>query len=179
MATTNRPTIRDDASSTRLRRPTLHDGAALWRIARDSAVLDLNSPYAYLLWCRDFAATSIVAEDTTGPVGFLTGYVRPDDPSVYLVWQVAVDRPARGRGLAASMLDRAFLDAHGRDDRVRWLETTITDDNTASRTLFGRFAERHGAALERRDLFTASLFPTDSPETHAPEILHRIGPIQK
>ncbi|MCZ9340443.1 diaminobutyrate acetyltransferase, partial [Streptomyces sp. TRM76130] len=42
-------------------RPRVTDGATLWRIARDSKVLDLNSSYAYLLWCRDFAATSAVA----------------------------------------------------------------------------------------------------------------------
>src|SRR5205823_2377512 len=51
--------------------PTKADGAQLWRIARDSAKLDLNSPYAYLLWCRDFAETSCVAREGDEAVGFV------------------------------------------------------------------------------------------------------------
>ncbi|NEE35249.1 diaminobutyrate acetyltransferase, partial [Streptomyces sp. SID7982] len=55
-------------------RPTVADGAALWRMAKDSKVLDVNSSYSYLLWCRDFAATSAVARDEHGePIGFITG----------------------------------------------------------------------------------------------------------
>lgn len=46
--------------------PRVEDGAAIWRIARDSKALDLNSSYSYLLWCRDFAATSVVARDADG-----------------------------------------------------------------------------------------------------------------
>src|SRR5437879_5926964 len=46
--------------------PTVEDGAAIWRIARDSQTLDLNSSYSYLLWCRDFARTSVVARDDRG-----------------------------------------------------------------------------------------------------------------
>ncbi|CAM5451691.1 hypothetical protein SFUMM280S_06955 [Streptomyces fumanus] len=86
--------------------PRVTDGAALWRMARDSKVLDLNSSYSYLLWCRDFAATSAVARAESGEaVGFVTGYVRPDRPDTLFVWQVAVDAAYRGRGLAAALLD--------------------------------------------------------------------------
>ncbi|RBL85135.1 diaminobutyrate acetyltransferase, partial [Streptomyces cavourensis] len=57
--------------------PRVEDGAAIWRIARDSEVLDLNSSYSYLLWCRDFAATSAVARGEDGePIAFVTGYIR-------------------------------------------------------------------------------------------------------
>src|SRR4051812_21947835 len=78
--------------------PRVEDGAAIWRIARDSEVLDLNSSYSYLLWCRDFAATSVVARGSDGePVAFVTGYVRPDRPEALVVWQVAVDHAHRGR----------------------------------------------------------------------------------
>ena len=80
------------AEGIRIDRPDVADGSALWRIAGDSGTLDLNSSYSYLLWCRDFADTSAVARDETGePVGFVTGYVRPERPDTLLVWQVAVD----------------------------------------------------------------------------------------
>lgn len=161
--------------------PTVDDGAAMWRIARDSQVLDVNSPYAYLLWCRDFAATSAVARlgDDDTVVGFVTGYLRPDDRSVVMVWQVAVDAAARGHGVAGALLDRMFDDARRREPAVAYLETTITDDNTASRALFAAFAARHGAGLVRSPLFEAQHFPDDSGDGHAAEVLHRIGPIHR
>ncbi|MEU3335781.1 diaminobutyrate acetyltransferase [Streptomyces sp. NPDC002144] len=155
-------------------RPTVADGAALWRIARDSKTLDLNSSYSYLLWCRDFAATSAVARDDRGePVGFVTAYVRPDRPRTLLVWQVAVDGAYRGRGLAAQLLD-GLVARSSATHRITDVETTITPGNTASERLFTSFAERHGAGVEREVLFTSEAFP-DGP--HDPEVLYRIGPL--
>lgn len=127
--------------------PTKRDGAALWRIARDSQKLDLNSSYAYLLWCVDFADTSVVARVDEEIVGFVIGYRRPTEPDAVLVWQVAVDASQRGRGLAGALLDGLF----GRlvDVGVRYLDTTITPDNEASIRLFTSFAKRWNATLER------------------------------
>ncbi len=154
--------------------PMPADGAALWRIARDSRVLDLNSSYSYLLWCRDYAATSIVARDGSGEaVGFITGYTRPEAPRTLLVWQVAVDHAQRGKGVAAAMLDALVLRA-GSARGVDAVETTVTPDNHASDRLFTAFAARHGAVVEREVLFDAALFPEGG---HAPELLYRIGPV--
>ncbi|MEU6671157.1 diaminobutyrate acetyltransferase [Streptomyces sp. NPDC046727] len=157
-----------------IERPATTDGAALWRLAKESKTLDLNSSYSYLLWCRDFADTSVVARGAHGePVGFVTGYLRPDRPRTLLVWQVAVDPAHRGLGIAAALLDglAARLAA---DHGVTELETTITPGNTASERLFTSFAERHGARVTREVLFPAGLFP-DGP--HDPEVLYRIGPL--
>ncbi|MFH8370745.1 diaminobutyrate acetyltransferase [Streptomyces sp. NPDC018031] len=157
----------------RLDSPLVEDGAAIWRIARDSRVLDLNSSYSYLLWCRDFAATSVVARDADGEaVGFVTGYIRPEQPGTLVVWQVAVDHAHRGRGLAAALLDGLIARVAEASD-VRGVETTITPDNTASHRLFTSFAERHGADVEREVLFHGNLFPDGG---HEPEVLYRIGP---
>lgn len=153
--------------------PRVEDGASLWRIARDSEVLDLNSSYSYLLWCRDFAATSVVARGEDGaPVAFVTGYVRPDRPQTLVVWQVAVDAAYRGRGLAATLLD-ALTERVAEDQGLVAVETTVTPDNTASDRLFTSYAERHDVGLEREVLFGGELFPED---THLPEVLYRIGP---
>src|SRR3954468_5062814 len=93
-------------TAVRIESPRVEDGAAIWRIARDSEVLDLNSSYSYLLWCRDFAGTSAVARDDAGePIAFITGYVRPERPSTLVVWQVAVDHAHRGHGLAGLLLE--------------------------------------------------------------------------
>lgn len=159
----------------RIDRPDVADGAALWRIAKDSRTLDLNSSYSYLLWCRDFADTTAVVRAESGgqPVGFVTAYLRPDRPRTLLVWQVAVDAAHRGQGLAARLLDgltARVVKQHG----VTGVETTITPGNTASERLFLSYARRHGAAVDREVLFETRQFP-DGP--HDPEVLYRIGPL--
>ncbi|WP_206301471.1 diaminobutyrate acetyltransferase [Streptomyces sp. V2] len=151
-------------------RPTVDDGAALWRIARDSRVLDLNSPYSYLLWCRDFADTSAVARHEGDPVAFVTGYLRPERPGTLFVWQIAVDDAHQGRGLAGALLDALTVRVAASS-----VETTITPDNAASRALFASYAARHGAGVEETVLFDDELFPGDG---HEPEVLHRIGPLR-
>ncbi|VVJ15014.1 L-2 [Amycolatopsis camponoti] len=152
--------------------PTKADGAELWRIARDSAKLDLNSPYAYMLWCRDFAETSVVAREGGKAVGFVTGYRRPREPGVGFVWQVAVDASQRGKGLAGTLLDALYTRLVA--DGVRYLETTITPDNEASIRLFTSFAKRWNAAVETSVLFDGEDFPEAG---HLAEELYRIGPL--
>lgn len=151
--------------------PVKADGAAFWRIARDSEKLDLNSSYAYVLWCHDFADTSVVARVDNVPVGFVMGYRKPAAPDTTLVWQVAVDQSQRGRGLAGTLLDSLFVRLVG--EGVRYLETTITSDNVASICLFESFARRWNATLER----SAFLMADDFPDEHEPEDLFRIGPL--
>ncbi|WP_409472871.1 diaminobutyrate acetyltransferase [Streptomyces sp. HC307] len=155
-------------------RPAVTDGAAVWRLAKESGTLDLNSSYSYLLWCRDFAATSAVARaDDGAAVGFITGYLRPDRPGTLLVWQVAVDAAYRGRGLAARLLD-GLTARVAAEQGLTSVETTITPGNTPSERLFTSYAARHGARVERAVLFDTGLFP-DGP--HDPEVLYCIGPL--
>jgi L-2,4-diaminobutyric acid acetyltransferase len=151
--------------------PDVPDGAALWRIARDSRGLDLNSSYAYLLWCRDFAATSVIARHRGDVVGFVTGYRRPASTDTLVVWQVAVDGEQRGRGLAGRLLDDLLdrLVPQG----VRFLETTVTEDNTASNRLFQSLAARRRAGIDRTELFGSA----DFPDQHDAEFRYRIGPL--
>lgn len=156
--------------------PECTDGSQLWRLARDSGVLDVNSSYAYLLWCRDFAGTSAVARVDGVVVGFITGFVRPRAPDTVLVWQVAVDARQRGRGLASRML-------HAMVDRLvpqgmRWLETTISPDNTASIRLFSALARDRHTAIERHALFAPEDFPVEEPGGHQAEDLYVLGPFR-
>jgi L-2,4-diaminobutyric acid acetyltransferase len=149
-------------------RPSTRDGAAIWRIARDSRKLDLNSSYAYLLWCHDFADTSAVARVGDDVVGFVIGYRRPAAPDTVVVWQIAVDAGQRGRGTAAALLDDLV-----RRTGVRHIETTITPDNDASNALFRSLATRWGAEMSVVGEFAAREFPDD----HETEVLYRIGPL--
>lgn len=153
-----------------LRHPRSQDGARLWEIAAASRVLDVNSSYAYLLWCRDFATSSIVAEIAGRVVGFVTGYRRPPAPNTLFVWQVAVEEAYRGRGIAAAMLDH-LVDCI----EVDTVETTITPDNAGSIALFTALARTRAADLRVRPLFTVAEFP----DAHDAEDLYHITPIAR
>ncbi len=149
----------------------VEDGAALWRLAEASKVLDVNSPYAYLLVCDHFGETSVVAERDGEPVGFVTAFRPPRRPEVIFVWQVAVDESMRGRGLARRMLE-ALVGLDGCRGVTR-LETTVTPSNAPSRALFRSFARSVGAEMTVEPHFTPELFPG---EGHEAEELFRIGP---
>lgn len=149
-----------------IRPPTVEDGGHMWRLARDSGALDLNTSYAYLLFARDFARTCRVAVVEGEVVGFVLGYRRPAAADTLFVWQVAVDPALRGRRLAARLLDDVTVGA-------RWLEASITADNTASQRLFARFAREHRAEIVRSELFATHHFP----DGHDAEGLVRIGPL--
>lgn len=156
-----------------LSRPTLADGPLMWGLARDAGGLDVNSRYAYLLWCRDFASHSVVARAGDRLAGFITGYRRPDAPDTLFVWQVAVGPDFRRRGLASRMLDH--LVGSLRSEGVRFVESTVTPDNKASLHLFSSFAQANGADLTRDVLFSEHELGSD----HGPEVLHRIGPLAR
>jgi L-2,4-diaminobutyric acid acetyltransferase len=159
--------------------PEVSDGMSMWRLAGETGTLDVNSPYSYLLWCRDFAATSVMCRAGDAPVGYITGYHRDSAPGTLFVWQVAVSAAHRGRGIALralhALVDRVGSQA-GHDRPVTHLEASITPDNQASTRLFTAFARDRGASIATQSLFTAQDF--DGVE-HDEEVLYRIGPFTR
>lgn len=160
-----------DRDGVTLCRPELYHGAAMWRLARDSQVLDLNSGYAYLLFTHDFAATSTVALHGDTAVGFVVAYLRPESPDTVVVWQIAVDTGQRGARLGARMLHELLDRLAPRG--VRYLATTITPSNEASQRLFAGLARDRGAPIRRSELFATEHFP----QQHEPEQSYLIGPL--
>lgn len=154
-----------------IRTPTVEDGAAIWRLVRDSQVLDVNSSYAYLLWAEHFGETSVLAEVDGKAVGFVTGFRPPKAQEVIFVWQVAVDGSMRGRGLARKLL-RALVELPGCAG-VTHMETTVTPSNGPSRALFRSFGRSMDAPVEVLPYFGEELFPDSG---HEAEELFRIGP---
>lgn len=155
------------------RPPRIEDGKAMWRTAAGLPSLDLNSPYAYLLVCRDFSPTSAVAVDGGSVVGFLSGLRSPRDPAALFVWQVGVALSHQGLGLAKRMV-LSIVERPGLD--IAFIEATVTPSNTASRRLFSSVATELGAQHQISACFPSSLFP--DPSAHEDEELHRIGPIR-
>jgi L-2,4-diaminobutyric acid acetyltransferase len=154
-----------------IRAPRTEDGAGIWKLVRDSGVLDLNSAYLYLLLCKDFADTCRVAETEGRLVGFVTAYRPPGRPEVLFVWQIGVAVSQRGQGLGGRLL-RALAGADACRG-VSALETTISPSNAPSRGLFESLARRLDARISEEPCFEEEIFPE---EGHEAEPLLRIGP---
>lgn len=154
-----------------LRAPYAQDAAAIHQLIAECPPLDLNSVYVYLLLCEHFRQTCVVAECNGQVDGFISGYFLPEKPDVLFVWQVAVHERARGQGLGQAMLDhlKSRLDTGA----LRYLETTVSPDNQASRGLFSAMARRWQAPLREQEFFQSTLF---GQQAHDAEPLLRIGP---
>lgn len=165
----------DPASNITIRIVTPEDGAAIWELVRDSKVLDLNSAYLYLLLCRDFSNTCVIAERNGEVVGFVTGYRPPDAADVIFLWQIGVAGSVRGEGLGKRLV-KAFLDAPGARG-AHTLETTVSPSNQASLALFNSIARDLGATMTQVDGFTADAFPATTGMAHEAEDRYRITPL--
>ncbi|MDV6014436.1 diaminobutyrate acetyltransferase [Haloechinothrix sp. LS1_15] len=153
--------------------PCKADAAAMWRLARDSGVLDVNSSYAYLLCCHHFAGTSVVARRGGDVVGFLTGFDDPTAEDTVFLWQMAIDVDNRGSGLAGELVDTLATRLLARG--TRYLTMSITPGNGASQAVFKSFSVRWNTELHTSRLFESTDFPEDG--EHEPEDLYRIGPL--
>ncbi len=141
----------------------------MWALA-DRTGLDLNSPYAYVLWGDHFRSSSLIAEAPSDPtpLGFVMGFRPPEDHETLFVWQIGVDERARGRGLAARMLDHLVAELG-----VSHVEATVTPSNDASAALFRGLGARHDAPVVAALRYGEDMFPGG----HEAEVCFRIGPI--
>jgi GNAT superfamily N-acetyltransferase len=67
------------------------------------------------LWFQHFTGTSWLAETEAGrPMGFLVGFISPDDSSTAYVHMIGTDPNRRRRGLGRELYRRFFDDVGGR-----------------------------------------------------------------
>ena len=159
------------------REPRLEDGAKVYALIRACPPLDVNSAYAYFLLSDHFRQTTVVAESEGRLVGCITAYLRPDQPDVVFVWQVAVHADARGQGLARRMLDEVAN--RPAVANAKWMETTISPSNAPSRRLFASWAESRQVPIEESAYLTPEHFqPAGGDASHEAECLFRIGPLR-
>jgi L-2,4-diaminobutyric acid acetyltransferase len=147
--------------------PSPADGPTLWALAGEVG-LDVNSPYAYVMWGDYFRSTSVVARRGAELVGFVLGFAVPDEPTTLFVWQIGVAASARRLGLGSRLLDHLI-------DRVATthLEATVTPGNASSAALFRSLAARRRAGVEESMAYPSELLGVD----HEPELRFRIGPL--
>ncbi len=155
------------------RTPRFNDGLEIFKLIQAAPPLDLNSVYYYYILCRDFPETCVVAESENKVAGFISAYLRPQDPSCLFIWQVAVDRTMRGRHVASDMLEWLFKQPVCKN--VTSLETTITPSNEASEKFFKRFADNRQAGCRTSTFLDAAQF---GQEGHEAEILYRFSPLR-
>ena len=132
--------------------------------------LDLNSQYAYNLLGGYFAKTSAVAVSDGEIVGFISGFIPPEKPDRYFLWQVAVDEGFRRGGTAQKM----FFEILSRPEcaQVQFVEATATPSNEASKKFFTNFSLR----VQGRIDFSPFLSREDMGGDHEEELLITIGP---
>lgn len=165
--------MESEKSTLVMRAPEINDARAIWRLVGESGVLDQNSAYLYLLLCRDFNETCLVAEVDARLVGFVTAYRLPSAPQVLFVWQVGVCKSVRRKGVALRLLTELL--GHAGRNSLQYIEATVAPDNLASRRLFESLARRMNVPLTDIDDggFVEDDFP---PGDHAAEPRLRIGP---
>lgn len=155
-----------------LRHPRSTDGYHLNQLVAASPPLDTNSIYCNLLQCQHFADTSVAAVVDGRLVGFVSGYLVPNDPETLFIWQVVVDAKFRGHGLASRMLE--WLVAQPGTESARHLITSITPDNRASWALFENIARNWRAESVKDMLFERKRHFASQ---HDDEYLLRISPL--
>lgn len=138
-------------SKASLRVPRSTDGAKVWSLIGATQALDDNSLYCNLLQATHFASTCAVAEQDGKIVGWLSGYILPERPDTYFVWQVCVSEAARGQGLGRRLIGDVLARPSCRS--VTMLECTITHDNEPSWGLFGAIARSLGAQMRQVEMF--------------------------
>lgn len=155
-------------------KPREEDGAKIWFLIRDSGSLDLNSAYCYLMLCKYFSDTCIVARCNDKIIGFVSSYFIPQESNVLFIWQVAVAGSHRGKGIGKALLKK-LLDRE-ECSGASFIKTTVTPSNIASGAMFRSLAADLGAGVEVSDCFSGEMFPESG---HEEEQLFIIGPFKK
>ena len=153
------------------------DAIAIWRLVEGSDTLDHNSFYCYFILSNFFSSTCAVAELEDEIVGFVTGFIAPDQPETYFVWQVRVVEKMRGRGLARSLIE--FVLNNLDHKQIQFVEATISPNNSASKNLFSSLARIYNTKIVEDDKYLpVTIFPPEA-GIHEQENLFRVGPIQR
>jgi len=152
-------------------KPAKSDGMALYHLVKSCPPLDLNSSYLYFLQATHFADTCITAKRNDELIGFVSGYLHPNEANTLFIWQVAVAESARGQGLATKLL--ANLIQRPNLNQVNKVITTISPSNQASQKVFTSIAKHMQWTCSTSEFLTEQDFHTAT-ETHEAEVLYSL-----
>jgi L-2,4-diaminobutyric acid acetyltransferase len=104
-------------------------------------------------------------------VGFVSGYMIPNEKDTLFIWQVAVDENYRGNDLAR----RLILDIVQREELgIDFLHTTVSPSNSSSIRVFEKVANHYETKMESVKFFEEGDFNNQ----HEEEVLYKIGPFK-
>ncbi len=153
-----------------IRKQELADAKEVYNLVRDTNILDVNSEYLYLLQSTYFRNTCVVAVENKNIIGFVSGFIDPNDSKTLFVWQVGVDEKYRGFGLAKKMIMEIL--SNNIQKNIEYIQTTISPSNKSSESLFLKLCKELKANIVLEKLFDKS----DFNNSHEDEILYKIGP---
>ena len=156
-----------------IKEPNINDGKQLWESVRAIHELDLNSCYSYYLVSHHFSKTSAITLFEGEVCGFVTAYLKPDDPSVLFVWQLGVSEKARGNGLSSKMLNQILSRKVCKNVSV--VEATASKSNVASLSVFQKLSKHYDSEFQLIPFLKADQFPEDN---HKEEMLIKVGPFK-
>lgn len=154
-------------------KPVEEDGKAIWKLINNTKGLDLNSAYSYLMLCKYFPETCVVAKTEEKVVGFVSAFHLPNKAEVLFIWQVAVDSNYRRHKIGLNMLKH--LVNRKSCANVRFLEITVTPSNNSAYSLYYKLADELFTSCTESICFPSCLFPGAQ---HEDEIMLRIGPLK-
>lgn len=155
------------------RRPRAADASAAHELVANTVELDLNSWYYYALMFRDFAGTSMVVTIDSVFTGFVTGYIKPEQPDTLFLWQTATNRGHGIAGLGLGLLTELIGQVVA-NDGVNYVEATVDPNNRAIGMQFRLLARQLHAEKVETPAFTVVEFPNLEHE----EMAVRIGPLR-
>ncbi len=153
--------------------PVEKDAKDIWELIKNTRNLDLNSAYSYLILCKYFSESCIIAKTGGKVIGFISAFQTPNNPEFLFIWQVAVDSNYRRMGLAMNMFEHLLI--RKKCQQIRYIEITVNPSNAAAYSLYHRLANRLDTSCEASICFPSCLFPGAQ---HEDEIMLRIGPLR-
>ena len=159
-------------SSILFRTPQKKDAKQIVNLIKTGGTLDINSEYLYLLQSTHFSETCSVAVYEDEIIGFVSGYIVPNEDDQLFIWQVAVSNKFRGQNLAM----RIILDIYNRNNskkEIKYISSTVTPSNKSSQRVFEKIATNFKTKIENEILFSLDDFINAKEE----EVQYLIGPI--
>jgi len=149
--------------------PTKNSGYAIYKLIERCQPLDLNSSYLYFIQSHYFQKTCALATCSNDVIGFVSGFMDPLKENTLFVWQVAIDEPFRGHGLAQTLINYILQ----QNLNTEFIETSITEDNLASQKLFSKLSKHLNTVITQEKFLDQQ---THFLKQHESEYLFRIGP---
>ncbi len=155
-------------SKIKFRKPKKEDAKQIVNLITVGGTLDLNSEYLYLLQTTHFQDTCCVAVCNEQIIGFVSGYIIPNEKNKLFIWQVAVSIQYRGQNLAMQIILQILKNVS-----VEYLVSTVSPSNHSSARVFEKLAQFLSTRFTTEVLFDLD----DFIQAHEEEVQYTIGPI--